>query len=91
MQFTELNEQFHRPLCAPCPNRNLLDREWHRMSLIRRSSFTFLPRGPPPRSTRTNTSSTSCGGASAGDVEQATRAHTVRTMNAYLDAARQRS
>jgi hypothetical protein len=64
VRFTELNERFHRLLCAACPNRHLLDlldREWHRMSLVRRSSFIFLPNRPAPRSPNTNRSSTSSG------------------------------
>lgn len=90
VRFTELNERFHRLLCAPCPNRHLLDlldREWRRMSLIRRSSFGLL------------TSRTSASieehqhildlirtGAPAEEVEQATRAHTLRTLHAYLQS-----
>ncbi|WP_199433687.1 GntR family transcriptional regulator [Qaidamihabitans albus] len=89
VRFTELNKQFHRLLCAPCPNRHLLDlldREWHRMSLIRRSSFTFLPTRPAASvDEHEHVLDLLRGGASADEIEQATRAHTLRTMNAYLD------
>jgi DNA-binding GntR family transcriptional regulator len=90
VRFTALNERFHRLLCAACPNRHLLDlldREWHRMSLIRRSSFTFLP-SRPATSVEEHQQILDLirAGAPAHDIEQATRGHTLRTMNAYLDA-----
>lgn len=92
VQFTELNEQFHRLLCTPCPNRHLLDlldREWHRMSLIRRSSFTFLPTRPAASiDEHQHILDLLCHGAPADEIEQATRTHTLRTMNAYLETTR---
>lgn len=92
VRFTELNEHFHRALCAPCPNRHLLellDREWHRMSMIRRSSFAFLPSRPAISvEEHRRILDLVRAGAPADQVEQATRTHTLRTMNSYLEAAR---
>ena len=44
--YTELNRDFHRTLCAASPNTHLLavlEREWSRLDLIRRSSFALVP------------------------------------------------
>lgn len=41
---TELNQQFHRILTKKCPNHRLLElleKEWERVSFIRRSQFAF--------------------------------------------------
>ncbi|GAB2982541.1 GntR family transcriptional regulator [Amycolatopsis acidiphila] len=92
VRFTELNERFHRLLCDACPNRHLrelLGREWQRMSLIRRSSFTFVPG-------RSATSVTEHEqilrllrtGTPADEVERVTRAHKLQTLSSYLTATR---
>ncbi|MGC0252338.1 GntR family transcriptional regulator [Pseudactinotalea sp. Z1748] len=88
VRFTALNERFHRVLCGACPNQRLLDlvdREWQRMAMIRRSSFIRLSSRPAVSIAehddllhliRTK--------APAGDVEQAARAHKLRTMEEFL-------
>ncbi|MGH8981139.1 MAG: GntR family transcriptional regulator [Acidimicrobiales bacterium] len=46
LSFTQLNHEFHAILCQPCPNlhlRALLEREWQRMDLLRRSTFSQVP------------------------------------------------
>lgn len=45
-RFTELNREFHSVLFEPCPNphvRDLVDRGWRRMNVLRDSSFSFVP------------------------------------------------
>lgn len=92
VRFTELNERFHRLLCAPCPNRHLLDlldREWQRMALIRRSTFSFVPARPAASlDEHEHILALLRGGAPAEEIERTTRAHILRTMEAYLDASR---
>ncbi|WP_017627198.1 GntR family transcriptional regulator [Nocardiopsis chromatogenes] len=92
VRFTELNERFHQLLCAPCPNRHLLDlldREWQRMSLIRRSSFSFVPARPAVSvDEHEHLLDLLRRGAPEEEVERATRTHTLRTLEAYLDAGR---
>lgn len=89
VRFTQLNEQFHRVLCAPCPNRHLLDlvhREWHRMSMIRRSSFGRLPSRPAISvAEHEELLALLRQGAPVEQVEAAARAHKVRTMTEFLD------
>ena len=90
VRFTELNERFHQVLCGACPNARMLEllqREWQRMSFIRRSSFVIMPNRSHAsvaehdeilRLVRT--------GAPVDQVEHAARAHKLRTMNEYLAA-----
>jgi len=88
VQFTTLNEQFHRVLCAPCPNQHLLDlvhREWRRMAMIRRSSFGRLPSRPATSVAEHDELLVLLrDGAPADQVEGAVRAHKLRTMNEFL-------
>lgn len=44
--FTRLNREFHLLLCAGCDNphlRDLVVREWSRLDLMRRSTFSLVP------------------------------------------------
>jgi DNA-binding GntR family transcriptional regulator len=44
--FTTGNREFHEILCSRCPNthlRSMIGREWSRLDMLRRSSFTFVP------------------------------------------------
>lgn len=46
VEFTALNERFHRTLSDPCPNSHLgeiVDRGWTRLNRLRRSTFGFVP------------------------------------------------
>ena len=88
VRFTALNERFHRVLCGACPNQRLLDlvdREWQRMAMIRRSSF-FRASSRPAISIaeHDNLLHLIGSGAPAADVEQAARAHKLRTMEEFL-------
>jgi DNA-binding GntR family transcriptional regulator len=45
-RFTQLNQRFHAVLFEECPNPHLLDlvhRGWKRLSVLRDSSFSFVP------------------------------------------------
>lgn len=88
VRFTALNEQFHRILCGPCPNGHLLDlvhREWQRMAMIRRSSFIRLSSRPAVSiAEHDNLLHLIRTKAPTGEVEQAARAHKVRTMEEFL-------
>lgn len=88
VRFTELNEQFHRLICLPCPNRHLLDlldREWRRMSLIRRSSFGFIPsRLATSVAEHQQILDLIRANAPSAEVELVTRMHMLRTLDAYL-------
>lgn len=88
VQFTTLNERFHRVLCAPCPNEHLLElvhREWQRMAMIRRSSFGRLPSRPATSvAEHENLLELLREGAAADDIERIARAHKLRTMKEFL-------
>jgi DNA-binding GntR family transcriptional regulator len=46
MRFSQLNKQFHTDICSRAPDTHLtalLDTEWSRLDLIRRSAFTHAP------------------------------------------------
>ncbi|QAY62766.1 GntR family transcriptional regulator [Xylanimonas allomyrinae] len=92
VRFTELNEQFHRTLCAACPNAHLmsvLEREWQRMSLIRRSSFAAIPaRTQESVCEHTRILDLIEADAPANEVESAVRDHKLRTMAQYLATRR---
>lgn|SRR5690625_2905408 len=88
VHFTALNERFHRVLCGPCPNDHMLDlvhREWQRLAMIRRTSFSRLP-SRPAASVEEHDSLLRLihDGASLDEIERAARAHKLRTMNEFL-------
>lgn len=87
-RFTTLNNQFHRILTQRCPNHrlfDLLEREWDRISIIRRSAFAFDPK----YSTRSVDEHDEIlklieEGAPSVDVELLVREHKMRTMRQYV-------
>lgn len=87
--FTDLNHQFHQVLCDACPNphlRGLLEREWSRLGLIRRSTFAFVPeRATSSVAEHDQLLDLIGAGASSTDIEQAARAHKLQTLRAFLD------
>ncbi|GAB3142840.1 GntR family transcriptional regulator [Micromonospora sonneratiae] len=88
VRFTDLNHQFHEVLCATCPNRHLhdlLQREWERIALIRRSSFTFVP-GRSRASVEEHDALLALirSGAEPGEIEMVARRHKLRTMEQFL-------
>lgn len=86
--FTSLNNQFHRVLTQKCPNHrlfDLLEREWERITIIRRSAFAFDPR----YSTRSVDEHAAIleairGGEASVEVEMLVREHKMRTMRQYI-------
>lgn len=88
VRFTALNERFHRILCGACPNDHLLDlvhREWQRMSMIRRTSFSRLPSRPATSLAEHDALLALMNdGGTSDQIEQAARAHKLRTMNEFL-------
>lgn len=87
VRFTTLNHEFHDLLHLHCPNPHLgelVQREWTRLSRLRRSTFAFVPDRAPAsvaehdeilRLIRTD--------ADPLDVELAVRRHRWRTIEAY--------
>ncbi|MCK9794561.1 GntR family transcriptional regulator [Isoptericola sp. 4D.3] len=96
-RFTELNLEFHAVLFEPCPNPHVLDlvhRGWRRMTVLRDSSFAFVP-GRAQESVAEHdrilglVADLQAGRATATDVELAARRHRTATLDAVL--ARQAS
>jgi DNA-binding GntR family transcriptional regulator len=85
--FTRLNEEFHRLLCSACPNphlRGLVEREWSRMALIRRSSFAFVPgRARTSVAEHDKLLDLIESRASEQKIERAARVHKLATLEAF--------
>jgi DNA-binding GntR family transcriptional regulator len=85
--FTALNREFHGILGAACPNthlRGLVEREWARLDLIRRSAFSVVPgrsRGSIAEHARLLALITD--GAPADRVETYAREHKLATLRAF--------
>ena len=86
--FSELNQRFHRVLCQACPNphlHELLERQWERVSVIRRNLFPFEPvRSLTSVAEHDTILALIAGGASSTEVEAASRHHKLRTMHEYV-------
>lgn len=87
--FTQLNQEFHAVLFAPCPNPRLLDlvtAEWARLGRLRDSTFSFVP-GRAQESVREHEGILALveAGAPLPDIERAARQHRSATLAAYLD------
>lgn len=91
-EFTRLNMEFHRILCRACPNkhlRDLLDREWERVNLIRRSNFVFEPvRSQTSVNEHQNILDLIRQGAATDEVERTARNHKLRTLREFLNSQR---
>ncbi|MFE5339465.1 GntR family transcriptional regulator [Isoptericola sp. NPDC056578] len=96
-RFTELNLEFHAVLFEPCPNPHVLDlvhRGWRRMTVLRDSSFSFVP-GRARESVAEHDRildlvvRLQAGDATPEQVELAARRHRTTTLDAVL--ARQAS
>ena len=86
--FTSLNNEFHRVLTQKCPNRRmfeLLEREWERITIIRRSAYAFDPRHSD-RSVAEHDQILSLieDGAPANEIEMYVREHKMRTLRQYI-------
>lgn len=92
VEFTERNKAFHEALYWRCPNSRLvaeIEREWSRLAVIRRSTFVFVPKRAPEAIEEHEALLQAIeAGASASDIEQLVRAHTLTTAHAFLDRAR---
>ncbi|EIV92875.1 GntR family transcriptional regulator [Frankia sp. QA3] len=88
--FTRLNREFHEVLCRRCPNpqlRSLVEREWSRLDVIRRTTFGIVP-GRATRSVLEHEHLVRLieAGASAGEIERVAREHKLATLRAFQDA-----
>ncbi|GAA1532215.1 DNA-binding GntR family transcriptional regulator [Microbacterium ginsengiterrae] len=88
--FTQLNQQFHAALIAPCPNprlRELVTLEMQRLNRLRDSTFSFVP-GRAHESVREHEQILALieSGATASEIEDAARRHHASTLDAYLTA-----
>lgn len=86
--YTRLNLDFHAVLFEECPNAHILDlvhRGWKRMSILRESSFSFVPeRAPEAVDEHEEIVRLIETGAPAADIEHAAREHRLRTLRAVL-------
>lgn len=91
--FTRHNQEFHLILCGiangACPNphlRALIEREWRRLDVIRRSTFSFVPvRARRSVEEHDELLGLIAGGASAERIERCARDHKLGTMTAFLE------
>ncbi|MBM7829924.1 DNA-binding GntR family transcriptional regulator [Agromyces cerinus] len=89
-RFTELNLEFHAVLFEECPNPHILDlvhRGWNRMTVLRDSSFSFVP-GRAHESVEEHERILALieEGADALEIELAARRHRTATLDAVLAA-----
>ncbi|CAM4022105.1 MULTISPECIES: FCD domain-containing protein [Helcobacillus] len=88
VEFTHLNEQFHRALSHRCPNPHLVmlvDRAWNRLSALRNSTFSFVPdRAAASVEEHERILHLIESGAAGIDIELAMREHRMTTPRAYL-------
>ena len=86
VQFSELNREFHFAIYDRCPNqhiRSLLEAQWSRLATIRRSVFAFVPgRTTYSVAEHDEILELIAQGAPADQIEQAARAHKLRTAEA---------
>ncbi|WGD37447.1 GntR family transcriptional regulator [Lysinibacter sp. HNR] len=87
-QFTALNLEFHSVLFESCPNPHILDlvhRGWNRMSLLRESSFSFVPDRAQESITEHERILQLIEAPAPGiDIELAARNHRLATLEAVL-------
>lgn len=84
--FTRLNHEFHVVLCQATPNahlRSLLDREWQRLNLLRRTTFSLVP-GRAQESVDEHDALLQMirSGALPGTIERFARQHKLNTLGA---------
>lgn len=86
--FTQLNQEFHAALIAPCPNprlHELVTVEMQRLNRLRDSTFSFVP-GRARESVREHEQIIALIEQSApvDEIERAARLHHASTLDAYL-------
>jgi DNA-binding GntR family transcriptional regulator len=84
--FTRLNHEFHVLICRRCPNahlRGLLEREWERLNLLRRTTFSLAP-GRASRSVEEHDVLLRLigSGLDQGVIESYARQHKLNTLRA---------
>ena len=89
MRFSQLNKQFHISICHRAPDahlRTLLDTEWARLDLMRRSAFTHAP-GRAVQSVAEHDALLDLleSHAEADVIEKAARDHKLNTLKAVSD------
>jgi len=86
--YTRLNLEFHAVLFEECPNAHILDlvhRGWKRMSVLRESSFSFVPeRAPEAVGEHEEIVRLIETGAPAAEIEHVAREHRLTTLRAVL-------
>ncbi len=86
--FTALNLEFHSILFEQCPNPHILDlvhRGWNRLTLLRDSSFSFIPgRATQSVEEHEHILELISSGAEPLEIELAARAHRTTTLEAML-------
>lgn len=89
--FTRLNHEFHEMICLRCPNahlRSLLAREWERLNLLRRTTFSLAP-GHAARAVDEHDvllRLIGSGGEQAA-VERAARQHKINTLISVVESS----
>ncbi|GEK87041.1 GntR family transcriptional regulator [Microbacterium aerolatum] len=89
--FTQLNQEFHAALIAPCPNprlQELVTVEMQRLNRLRDSTFSFVP-GRAHESVREHEQIVALIESSApiDEIERVAREHHSATLDAYLTTA----
>jgi DNA-binding GntR family transcriptional regulator len=88
VQFTALNEAFHRRLSDVCPNEvlgDVIDTCWKRLARLRQSTFSFVPsRAVSSVDEHEAILALIEEGADPRRIELAVRAHRLATPDAYL-------
>ncbi|GGD70640.1 GntR family transcriptional regulator [Microbacterium murale] len=88
IRFGRLNRQFHIVLCSRCDDERLselVETEWTRMDIIRRSAFWYAPgRAMASLSEHDELLDLIESGADAETIETAARRHEIATLDAVL-------
>lgn len=89
LKFTAGNHDLHRVLYSACPNRHLvalIEREWERLTAIRRSTFAFVPnRAAQAVEEHAQLLDLLAAGAAPEEVERFAREHRMRTARRFLE------
>lgn len=92
VKFTRLNGEFHRILRSRCPNADLLsmvDRQRHRLDMLRRSTFDFVPsRSLQSVEEHDDLLRLIEQGAEPEEVERFARMHKLNTLHAFIEQRR---
>jgi len=88
VQFTAGNHQMRRVLYSACPNRHLstlIEREWDRLTAIRRSTVAFIPeRAREAVAEHNQLLDRLESGASPEEIEAVARGHRMRTARRFV-------